>query len=71
MRRIDRALSAFPGQAYELKSIANYGNGTEASISPGTARAAVDTATRFVDCIADFPGAGQSRGRDVVRDLST
>jgi uncharacterized protein (UPF0332 family) len=56
--RIDRALSAFPGQAYELKSIADYGTGTEASISPGTARAAVDTATRFVDCIAGSPGAG-------------
>ena len=50
--RIDRALSEFLGRAYELKSLADYGTGSEADISITTAKAAIETATRFVDCIA-------------------
>jgi hypothetical protein len=49
---IDQALAEFLGRAYELKSLADYGTGTEASISFPTAKAAIETATRFVDCIA-------------------
>jgi len=56
--RIDRSLAAFPGQAYELKSIAGYGTGAEASISATTAQASVDTANRFVECIAGLIGSG-------------
>ena len=50
--RIDQVLAEFLGRAYELKSLADYGTGTEASISFPTAKAAIETATRFVDCIA-------------------
>jgi uncharacterized protein (UPF0332 family) len=50
--RIERDLSEFLARAYELKSMADYGTGTEASISVATATAAVATATRFVDCVA-------------------
>lgn len=56
--RIDQSLSEFLGRAYELKSLADYGTGTEAAISMATAVAAVETATRFVDCIAGLIGAG-------------
>jgi uncharacterized protein (UPF0332 family) len=49
---IDQSVSEFLGRAYELKSLADYGTGAEASISLATAQAAVETATRFVDCIA-------------------
>ena len=48
---IDQTLSEFLGRAYELKSLADYGTGAEAIISGTTATAAVETATRFVDCI--------------------
>jgi uncharacterized protein (UPF0332 family) len=49
---VERDLSEFLAQAYELKSMADYGTGAEASISVATATAAVATATRFVDCVA-------------------
>ena len=54
--RIDQSMSEFLGRAYELKSLADYGTGNESSISLVTAKAAVETATRFVDCIADLIG---------------
>ncbi|MGH7100697.1 MAG: HEPN domain-containing protein [Stellaceae bacterium] len=50
--RIDQTLSEFLGRAYELKSLADYGTGTEAEISAVTATAAVAMANRFVDCIS-------------------
>ena len=34
---IDQAISEFPGRAYELKSLADHGTGTEAEISAATA----------------------------------
>ncbi len=52
--RIDQSVSEFLGCAYELKSLADYGTGIEATISLPTAQAAVETATRFVDCIASL-----------------
>ncbi len=57
---IDKPISEFLGRAYELKSLADYGTGTEAAISFKTANAAVETATRFVDCIATLLTAGGS-----------
>jgi uncharacterized protein (UPF0332 family) len=48
---IDQPLSEFLGRAYELKSLSDYGTGSEASISFGTADAAIKTATRFVERI--------------------
>ena len=56
--RIDRPLSEFLGRAYELKSLADYGTGTESDISRATAEAAVETAARFVDCIHSLLEAG-------------
>jgi uncharacterized protein (UPF0332 family) len=54
--RIDQSLAEFLGRAYELKSLADYGTGAEASISLATAEAAIKTGTRFVDCIARLIG---------------
>jgi len=54
--RIDQPMSEFLGRAYELKSLAEYGTGNESNISLVTAKAAVETATRFVDCIANLIG---------------
>ena len=54
--RIDQSMSEFLGRAYELKSLADYGTGSEASISLATAKAAIETANRFVDCIAGLIG---------------
>lgn len=55
--RIDQSLSEFLGRAYELKSLADYGTGAEASIPFATAKAAVETAARFVGCIASLISA--------------
>lgn len=52
--RIDQNLVEFLGRAYELKSLADYGTGSEARISSATAGAAMESASRFVDCIADL-----------------
>ena len=51
---IDQTLSEFLGRAYELKSMSDYGTGPEATISPATAKAAIETAARFVDFIASL-----------------
>jgi hypothetical protein len=54
--RIERTMVEFLGRAYELKSLADYGTGVEANISVATATAAIETANRFVDCIAGVLG---------------
>jgi hypothetical protein len=56
--RVDRPLAEFLGQAYELKSIADYGTGSEAVVSVATAAAAIETAARFIDCITSLIAAG-------------
>lgn len=56
--RIDQSVSEFLGRAYELKSLADYGTGTEATISFVTATSAIEATTRFVDCIASLIGEG-------------
>ena len=48
---IDQALVEFLGRGYELKSLADYGTGTEARISKETAASAIMTARWFVECI--------------------
>lgn len=57
---IDQPMSEFLGRAYELKSLADYGTGTEAAISFTTANAAIETATRFVDCVASLLAGDES-----------
>ncbi len=50
---IDREFVTFLTEAYEYKSIADYGVGaTSSPITVENARSAVDAASRFVDCIA-------------------
>ena len=51
---IDRSLTEFLGRAYELKSLADHGTGTEAAISVATARAAIEAAARFVDTVTSL-----------------
>jgi len=46
--RVDRPFAEILGQAYELKSIADYGTGSEAVVSVATAAAAIETAARFM-----------------------
>ena len=53
----DRELMVFLAQAYELKSLADYGTGSEAAISSTTADAAIQTAARFVDYVATLLGS--------------
>jgi uncharacterized protein (UPF0332 family) len=50
--RIDMELRRFLPQAYDLKAICDYELGPEAVVPHDKAVAALDTASRFVDCIA-------------------
>ena len=52
--RIDRSFLSFLAQAYELKSVADYGIGPIAKISSDDAKAAIETAGRFIECIAEL-----------------
>jgi uncharacterized protein (UPF0332 family) len=49
--RIARGLVTFLAKAYELKSVADYGMNSAAKITNQDATGAIETATRFVDCI--------------------
>ena len=50
---IDQKFLTFLAEAYEYKSIADYGvAATSPPITAENARSAIDTASRFVDCIA-------------------
>jgi uncharacterized protein (UPF0332 family) len=52
--RIDRSFLSFLAQAYELKSIADYGVGPIARISVDDAKAVIETAERFIERIAEL-----------------
>ncbi len=58
--RIDAELRRFLPQAYDLKSICDYELGPDAVVPHEQAVAAVQTATRFVDCIASLLAADGS-----------
>ena len=49
---VDDELRAFLPQTYRLKAIADYEAGPGATVPLETARAALATARRFVDCVA-------------------
>lgn len=50
--RIDREFLTFLAEAYEYKSIADYGVGPLShSVTAEGARSAIDTAARLIDCI--------------------
>jgi uncharacterized protein (UPF0332 family) len=48
---IDISLRRFLTDGYDLKSVADYGIGPDAVVSPDDANQAIETANRFVDCI--------------------
>ena len=49
--RVDADLRAFLGRAYNLKAIADYETGPDSHVSADTARQAIATARRFVECV--------------------
>jgi len=50
--RFDLELRAFLGRAYNLKAIADYETGPGSRVSVESARAAIETARRFVESVA-------------------
>jgi uncharacterized protein (UPF0332 family) len=54
---IDEKLRRFLPQAYDLKALCDYELGPDAAVPYDKAAEAVDTATRFVACIASLTGA--------------
>ena len=61
--RIDTELRRFLPQAYDLKAICDYELGPDAIVPHEKAAAAVQTAARFVDCIAGLIAADDSAAR--------
>jgi hypothetical protein len=49
--RFDIELRPFLGRAYNLKAIAGYETGSGSQVSVESARPAVQTARRFVECV--------------------
>ena len=56
--RFKRDLRIFLSQAYNLKSIADYEEGPGSEVPAERAAAAIETAARFIDCIAGLIGEG-------------
>jgi uncharacterized protein (UPF0332 family) len=52
--RVDNELRGFLGYAYQLKEIADYELGPGSKVSAESARAALQTARRFVECVASL-----------------
>jgi uncharacterized protein (UPF0332 family) len=52
--RFDMELRAFLGRTYNLKAIADYETGPGSRVSVESASAAIRTARRFVECVANF-----------------
>lgn len=61
---IDRAFAPFLNQAYNLKAVADYETGPDSDIPPERSAAALETATRFVDCIASLFASSTTNGKD-------
>lgn len=55
--RIDPEFVRFLANAYEIKSIADYGAEPEANVSLEQANMVIETAGRLLDCIADVIGS--------------
>jgi uncharacterized protein (UPF0332 family) len=56
--RFKHGLRIFLAQAYNLKSIADYEEGPDSEVSAERAVAAIETAARFIDCIAGLIDEG-------------
>ena len=54
--RLSLALRQFLPQAYDMKSVADYGLGAETEVPLDRAAAAIETAEQFVDQIAELLG---------------
>lgn len=63
--QIDVLLRRFLARGYDLKSVADYAIGPDAVVTVQEAIEAIDTATRFVDCVAALL-AGQRMGCPVA-----
>ncbi len=50
--RFDIELRSFLGRAYNLKAVADYETGPGSQVSAESARQAIQTARRFVECVA-------------------
>lgn len=61
-RLIERPLLEFLARAYELKAMADYGTGAEAVIPVETAKAAFETARRFLEVVEFLLKAPSSSG---------
>lgn len=59
---IDVELRRFLPQAYDLKAICDYELGPDAVVPYDKAAAAIQSAARFVDCIADLIIGGSASG---------
>jgi len=59
--RFDPELRAFLGRTFNLKKLADYETGPGSEVSPERATEAINTAHRFVECIATLiPPNGQT-----------
>jgi len=59
--RVDRELRAFLGRAYNLKAIADYETGPGCQVSAESAREAIQTAWRFLECVQSLiPANGRT-----------
>lgn len=54
--RIPSSFPAFLNHAYNLKAVADYETGPDSDVLPERATDALETAARFVDCIAGLLG---------------
>ncbi|MGD0959503.1 MAG: hypothetical protein ABSB19_06825 [Methylomonas sp.] len=54
--RIDKAFPVFLTQAYNLKAVADYETGENSDIPLERSAAAIETATRYLNCIAVILG---------------
>jgi uncharacterized protein (UPF0332 family) len=57
---IDIELRRFLQRAFSLKAVADYEMGPDAAVPPERAAAALETANRFIDCIAGLVGKSHS-----------
>ena len=56
--RIDKAFPPFLTQAYNLKAVADYETGANSEIPSERSAAAIETASRFLECIAELLSTG-------------
>jgi len=69
--RVDTSLRTFLSRTYQLNAIADYLTGPDLHVSAETAREAIQTARRLVECVAGLlPPNGQTPARAPEPDRS-